>query len=264
MARALFALSMFLLLVIAQTVSAENDLNSKEKEPEKPHLKKYLTDKYTNIHDVSSTLVQMPHGPKGWLSISGKIIPKAVAEKKLQAGEGEHGKAKAIARAFMEEEAELLGITNMSEIRENRISRNEGDRGFFTRLYFHRYVGKLQMEHAYIEVTIGPDDTTITGVSAELVPSPPELYAAVSKPTLTQEKIFEIIKWDLKSLGKDQQGVTVLGVKKVAIPTNPYVIWVVDVGLTRGLGRWEYRLDAFTGEIIKKQSTLIPFMPPRK
>lgn len=264
MARALSTLSMFLLLVLAQAVSADNDLKTREKDAEKPHLKKYLTDKYTNIRDVSSTLVQMPHGPKGKLHISGKIIPKVVAEKKLQVEAGEHGRAKAIARAFLEEEASLLGITDLNEITEHRVNSTFGKDGVYTDIYYHRYVGKLQIEHAYIDVTIGPDET-IYWVSAELVPSPPELYAAVSKPIfLTQEKIFEIIKWDLKSSGKDQYGVTVMEVKKVAIPTRPYVVWVVDVGLTRGLGRWEYRLDAFTGEIIEKRSTLVSFMPSRE
>ncbi len=78
-------------------------------------VKEYLIEKYNlRKHNVSSTLQQTPNGPKGYLSISGMgIKPKFMpVEENIQA------RARAIAKAFLKEEARLFGITNMDEIRE--------------------------------------------------------------------------------------------------------------------------------------------------
>ena len=55
---------------------------------------------------MTSTVQQTPNGPSGKLHIRGNITPKNV-----KAAEGVQGRARAIAEAFLEEEAELLGIT---------------------------------------------------------------------------------------------------------------------------------------------------------
>jgi len=160
------------------------------------------------------------------------------------------------ARAFLREEAELFGITNMDEIREVKIKTSEGRDGEYTMIRYRRYINNLELEGMYIWIDIGPDDS-ITWLSAELVPTPPELYEAVKRKTLTEGEILKIVKQDLELSGVDPEEMRVLSIKKVTVPSSPYVIWKVDVNLKTGGGRWKYRIGAFTGEILKKRNALI-------
>jgi len=49
----------------------------------------------------------------------------------------------------------------------------------------------------------------------------------------------------------------VLTISKFASPNAPYVFWGVDVAVKNKFGRWEYLIDAFTGDILRKTDKMI-------
>jgi hypothetical protein len=63
-------------------------------------------------------------------------MPKNVAS----LGGDRENRSRAIAKAFLEEEAELLGITSMDEIKEYGIETSKGNDGDFTNIYYRRSV----------------------------------------------------------------------------------------------------------------------------
>lgn len=114
-----------------------------------------------------------------------------------------------------------------------------------------------------IRITIGPDET-IRSVSAYLVPPSPELYDAVKKKTLSEDKMRKIVEKDLKAAAESlettpfEKSIIIkewedvlkkMAMKKFAISSPPYVVWRVE-------SVWEYVIDAFTGEILEKHSRI--------
>ena len=91
---------------------------------------------------------------------------------------------------------------------------------------------------------------------AEVVDITPALLQAVKQPGLSQEEIRRAIKKDLIANGLNPDKVTHLEDEKYAISLPPYVVWEVRMageGLEYAL---TYVIDAFTGQIIRKQSSL--------
>ncbi len=230
-------------IALAQNESAMSSSNS----PQKPvqHLKQYFVDKYQKIEEVMSSLYQTPHGLQGSLHIRGHFMPKNAPA----AGGDRDSRSRALAKAFLQEEASLLGITNMDEIREFAINTDKGYGGDITQIYYRRYINDLELDNEVIHITIGPDET-INHVSASLVPVPLELYQAAAKETLPEKKIREIVQQDLKSTMIKAKDAKISEIRKIAVPTSPYVIWKV-------YAKWLYTIDAFTGEILTKKSRVI-------
>lgn len=239
----------------------EPEVNSQPYKINGKEVKEYLMDKYQlhKIHkdDMTSTLQLTPNGPSGNLYINSferPITPQniTITDASVQ------GRARAIARAFLREETTLFGISNMDEIREMRIDTftSPYTKLTTTNIHYRRYIDNLELKDMYIGITIGQYEN-IRSVSAELVPTPPELYEAVTKKTLSEIEILKIVEQDLESVGINSRDMRVLKVEKVVIPSPPYVIWKPDVNLKKGIGRWGYDINAFTGEIIKKKNTLV-------
>lgn len=258
--RMLFGMTLILaLLIFGQTVSAqkEQDVIAQPFKINGKEVKNYLMEKYKlRKHDVSSSLQQTPNGPSGKLHLRGDIVPQNIANAKRM--KNREDRARAIAGVFLKEEASLLGITNMDEIREMSIDTFTSPYNNLTttNIRYQRYINDLELEYAYIGITI-EHDGNIRSVSAELVPTPPELYEAVKEKILTEGEILKIVKQDLESAGIDPKDMRVLSIEKVAIPSPPYVIWKADINLKKGGGRWKYRINAFTGEILEKRDALI-------
>jgi len=61
----------------------------------------------------------------------------------------------------------------------------------------------------------------------------------------------------LESAGVDLKDMRVLSIERVAISSPPHVVWKVDINLKKGGGRWKYKIDAFTGEVLEKRGALI-------
>ena len=243
----ILSLSIFCQLALAQTEPLK--INGIE-------VKEYLIEKYKlhKVHkdDLTSTLQQTPYGPSGKLYImSENITPKTV----IATGDIQT-RAQAIAKAFLQEEAVLLGISNIDEIKEMSIDIFTSLYTNFTttNIYYRRYINNLELENAYIQITIGHDGN-IRSVSAELVAIPSELYEAVKKKTVTKDEAINIIKQDLLSNKIAPRDIMKLNITKIATQSQPYVVWKADVILSTG--RFGYSINAFTGEIVKKRDTLV-------
>ena len=125
-----------------------------------------------------------------------------------------------------------------------------------TNVYYRRYINDLPLENAYIQITIGHEEN-IRSVSAELVTSPSELYEAVKKKTLSESEIRKIIEQNLGSFQKDLMGMKISEIRKIAISSPPYVVWTANAGVKSDHGMWGYKVDAFTGEILKRGYVVI-------
>ncbi|MBI4685611.1 MAG: PepSY domain-containing protein [Nitrospirae bacterium] len=260
----MFSLTIALLLSGQAAIAQNEHANDQTATKKAKKLEDYFTGK-ENLNDyfggkykfhptgyVRSSIRPTPHGPKGDLDLTGVEIEF----KNVSPLPGELGRARAIARAFMEEEAVILGITDMEELREYEIKKFDGFVKGITHIYYRRYIGDLELEGAYIDFTIWPDGT-ITRMYAYLVPVSPEVYDAVRKERITKDKALKIIEHDLKSAGSDPKRIKIENIQEKAVPDSPYVIWEALVQLTKGRGRWLYRIDAFTGEILKKLDMVI-------
>ncbi len=201
--------------------------------------------KFDAIGWVHSTVRETKYGPKGRLDVVGVEIrpenPVAIS--------GEYGQARGIARTFLETEAEVLGITNMEEIREYEVI--PSDNRIFINVFYHEYIGNLELAigrmdpvAARIHVAVGPNNT-ITDFDADLVAVPPEAYAAASIETLPDSRIREIVELDLKTNKISPREWHEGEFKKYVIPEPPYVVFKVG-------NVWLYTIDAFSGEILKK------------
>jgi hypothetical protein len=229
---------MSMLLIVRQVAAAQNETGQTDEnaQAQPKNLNDYFRGKYNHIDFVTSDVRQTTIGPKGHLNISSDIIIGNV-----QAMHGEHGRSRAIARAFIEEEVVLFGITDLKELREEKVYKSDLNYIF---VLYKRYINNLELKGMYIDITINTKEK-ISSVVATLVPVSPEAYEATTKKTLPESRIREIALRDLRSSGDDQH----LGeIKKYVIDEPPYVIWEI-------MSRYLYRIDAFTGEILYKEST---------
>jgi len=250
-----------LLPLFSQITIAQDEIDKPQgRKPYKlpPNLMQYFKEKYHISGDgltsnVTSTVQETPNGPLGNLGVSGDIKPPKAAIK----GETREERARATAMAFIREEADLFDITNMEEIRETKINTfKAGYSGEQTQIYYGRYIGDLPLSEVYIRIEIGNDEK-ITAVIATLRPTPPELYEAVKKETLSKEQVIKIIERDLASPEK-RSLVKVHGTYKVADWRSPYVVWVAKASVGRKPA-WGFTINAFSGEILSKGCTAIPF-----
>ncbi|SRR6266581_1205603 len=217
-----------------------------------PNIKKYLIDKYANIRDLSSSLIETPHGPKGYIHISGNLTPKNF-DLILSAEADSQTRARAVATAFMADEAQFLGIKDLGELQERLIETITAYDGEHTLIKYSRIINGMLYDNAYVDITIGADNT-IKFFSAELVPASPELYKAASNRTLTEEQIRNIIQQDIINSGKNVNEMKFEYISKWLQAAAPYVIYTskVDFGTGNGKGKLNYVIDAFTGQILKK------------
>jgi hypothetical protein len=216
------------------------------------NLKQYLTDKYQKIDDVTSSIQETPNGPQGSLHMRGKFLPKNAPA----ATEGDrNSRALATAKAFISEEATLLGLTNIDELRTTGPQMSKGFGGDYADIYYRRYINGLKLDNFGIHITIGPDETMYFA-DADLLPASRELYQATSREMLKEGKIREIVEQNLISTGIVAKNVITGRADKVAISKPPYVIWRVDALLKAGPGEWDYTIDAFTGEVLNKRDAI--------
>jgi uncharacterized membrane protein YkoI len=235
---------MSMMLIICRVAAAQNEAGQTDEnaQAQPKNLNDYFRGKYKfhPVGDVRSTVRPTPHGPKGELSLMGVEIKF----ENVQTAPGEHGRARAIARAFLEEETAVLGITDMNEIRELKLNTKEYNS---THIMYGRFINDLEIKGLRINIEVKSNET-IGWVNAKLMQLSPEAYEATTKKTLPESRIREIALRDLNSSGGDEWKIS--EIKKYVIDVPPYVIWKVK-------SSWNYRIDAFTGEILRKTTTLI-------
>jgi predicted small secreted protein len=87
---------------------------------------------------------------------------------------------------------------------------------------------------------------------------PPALYQAAAKKTISKGKVFKILRDDFKAADPDVS-FRISKVQKEGLLDPPYVVWYVEATSTKPAGggmrewQWEFKIDAFTGEIIQKR-----------
>lgn len=231
------------------------------------NFKKYIINQYKNVSHAESDVKQTSYGPSGRIFIVGDIAPQKRPDFAPSTEPDPKVRARAVARAFMEDEQTLLGIGKPDEINEVDLVIGKGKEGDVVNIYYKRFVNGIELDDANLLIVVGPNDT-ISEVHAWLVPVPPETYDSTQKPTLTEYDIQAIV--DAQLSDTDRSGLDMNSInksfKKIAITNEPYVIWKVSY-------IYQFTIDAFTGKILKKESGILsPFkaqqprvidMPPR-
>jgi hypothetical protein len=217
---------------------------------------RYLQGKYQIQRIVVQPQDHPLHGPQRYLAVEGVVAPPAVAGRAVRTP----SEARALAQAFFGEEAALLGVTPMSEMRE--VSSRTSRWGQTVVAYQH-YVSGLRLEGTWASLTIQPEGH-ISSVRVQIVPTSPQLLQAVNQPTLSDPQIRLVVKRDLEAAGLDPRTVGHVELEKFAIAAPPYVVWKARVAGESGGFRvsCHYTMDAFSGQILEKMDALQWLTPP--
>lgn len=220
-------------------------------------VKQYLKEKYQiDPNQVYSNLSMTKDGPVGKLRIDANIVLE-----NTELPEDEVERAKAIAEAFLKEEASLFGIFNIAELQDVSTQSGQGQYGNYININYRRFIESLELSEMSIHLRIGPGDK-ITHVNAELVPVSQILYAAVASDTLTEEDVRKIIEEDLKDDAQskeidpiakskiEQRADQEIIMQKFLISSDPYVVYYAEAV-------WAYTIDALQGKILSKTPTWI-------
>ena len=235
---------------------------------EKGEIQSYLHGKY-KIKEILIQEGEDTHNGLGrWRSLllGGETWDNDITPPSLAAqGDRASKHLRTIAKAFLAEEADLFGLTPISEMREVSIEvevrksppYKPNELGVYTRLSYYHYLNGLKLAGTEIGMNIGPTGK-LSNVYAHIVDITPQLLKAVETPDLPTMEIRRVIKKDLIAHGENPNSVTNLTDEKYAIPIPPYVVWKVslsgdDIDATSVLPR-DYMIDAFTGQIMSKDS----------
>ncbi|KAF0221407.1 MAG: hypothetical protein FD174_545 [Geobacteraceae bacterium] len=234
--------------------SAVDNVTTTESSSEKSEetFLSYVKRKYQNLdmRVTSSDVVLTKDGRSGHFSLSGDIVPHKKPEIDLSAEPNKDVRAREIARAFLEDEQVLFDIKDLNEIKEYNLSTDKMPHGEYTHINYKRFINGVEVEGAYIQVVVGPSEN-LTSVQASLVAIPLAAYEAINNASLSENEIISLVEadhneQDIKRYPKND---IVKTFKKIAIASDPYVIWDVFY-------RYVYRINAFTGEIMSKQSAI--------
>ena len=189
------------------------------------------------------------------MSFMGNIVSLKMRSLDLHSVTDRDSRARAMAKAFLEDEAELLGLTNTGEVRERRIITKKVSYGIITDIEFRRYVNGIEVKNAYILLIIGPEEQ-VDSIMTELVPVTPEMYQAASEKSISKEQVDAIVNNDLRSSGVPEKEAACAKsllstkysdlLKQYLITTPPYIVWKTSC-------YYNYVINAITGEIISKE-----------
>jgi hypothetical protein len=128
--------------VYGQITIADHSMNSYKMPPD---VRAYFKNKYGNqLDSVNYVPRETPQGPSGYLQIKGHIVPK---NRNCISGEGDSRRI-SIAQAFIQEEAGLFGIQDMTEWRRSGPSPiSNGSRT--TLINYKRYIHDVQLLSNY-------------------------------------------------------------------------------------------------------------------
>lgn len=187
------------------------------------------------------------------LWISGDLTPAVT----VVTPPGTDGKVRALADAFLHDEADALFGIALVDIRIAGVHKEDiADSLTRTTVGYGVYVDSLPLQDAGISIGFDKHDR-ITWVNARLVPIPDALRQAVRRPTLGEQDVRRLVQVDIEDDAKSPDAAYPVKrypadpykrpttVEKLAIAAPPYVIWRV-----RSI--WEYDIDAFTGTVLSK------------
>jgi len=228
-------------------VSGQAPVESPEDKQKNKDLKKKLLRKYDLDKDTLTIRVEhTQYGKLGRINLSFK---KSISNdiKQSSANKLDRSLAKSIVKKIIEEEADLFGMIDLDELVETEYRVDELG---FTVIALQRHINQLPVEFAFFRFFIRANGE-ISSVTANLFPSPPELYEAVKKETISEARAREIAESVLREVGYDVAANPYMReyikTKKIAIPTPPYVLWKVE-------SYWNIFINAFTGAVLEKHS----------
>ena len=215
-------------------------------------LTTYFTIRHGQVDRLTSTLEETPHGPCGRLTIEGSLRPKDPPE-----GSTPENRARGIARAFLQQEAALLGIADLAAIKEREVRilpKEQVNVGYFLE------VGGLEIWGTYFAFRIDlASGGAIARFETDLFPVSPDLESKLKSPTISADAAREIVVRDLEadppaSAIPSDPVVTVS--RRFAIAREPWVVWGATAA-RGGLPAWSYTVDAFSGKVLSKHCTVI-------
>ncbi len=215
--------------------------------PLPPDLLQYFRARYVQVDDFLSSSVEVtPDGPLGCITVYGRMRPTVNA-----GGDTPEARVRSVAMAFIDQEASLLDLTVLSELKEMSIGPGESGQ---TVIQYVRYIGKYELPGSSIRIDVTPYGA-ITRLQASLVPVPFDLYSAVKRSTIPRDEAVKVVARDLRR--PDSQ--VVMNDDKyrlIATWRYPCVVWTV----TTAEG-WLYTVNAFNGMIVSKNCTAISVGP---
>jgi len=212
------------------------------------NLTAYFNSRYPQITTVTDQMEATPEGPLGSFSVHGRLVPRVID------GTGTpEDRARAIARAFVLEEAQLLDLVDAAEIRDSPVTYKDNGTAV---VHFSRDIGGIPLAGYFIRIEVKVDGA-ISVAHASLVPSPSDLYAAVRRDPISQDEVRTIVERDLTIPGQPRA----LTIDEPALGARwqpPYVVWDVHgaVGIKPA---WFYSIDAFKGKILSRICTAVTF-----
>lgn len=165
----------------------------------------------------------------------------------------------AIARALLTDEGDVLGIDPHEELR--RVSGDATSSLLTVSGAYERYLGGLRLDNSRVVVVVNVDGD-IRHVGMLLIHISDALRAAVSARHLSEADIAAVAKKNggptpyycpalRRMSATDRDGTCTLGTfEKIAVAAPPYVLWSVRTGALIS------RINAFTGDVIERHSTL--------
>jgi hypothetical protein len=206
-----------------------------------PNLLEYFKSRYALSWDgsLTSRVAATADGPQGSLDVYFKKNRGAPVTSPLP-----DEQADAIARAFLQNEASLLDISDMSEIRKQEFKRTDGETVV---AHYQRYIGGILLFEESFRVEVDPAGM-VTRLHATLVPTPLGLYQAADRTPITRERVDEVAHQALA----DQDSPTFDEPKLMATWEPPYVLWYAGGRLGPEHDHaWTLGIDASTGKIEK-------------
>ncbi len=211
----------------------------------KPHLKKYLQDKYPRVDEViAQDIVRTKNGTKGHILINGEIQPTKQPRETTK----EDGVVEVVKDLIMQEK-ELFGFRSEEEIHVDKVGLLSFPRGVEYYVNVSRYIQDVNVTSHFLSAHVS-EDYKITYLTSTMDIVLPEVYDLVSKPMINKETAETTMIADCQKTKQDSKIKSVRYLGKMALHEDPFIVWH---GECDGYG---YQIDAFTGRILTKS-------PPR-
>ena len=256
-----------------------------------PNLYEYFKTRYGIAGgEVRYRFANDPGTPACIIIVDGVMQPPANA-----GGDTPVQQARSVAWAIVEREKDLLGIPDLTELKETEPALPP-DR--VISITYERYIGGVKLANMYLHFNFSRDDGTLYVFNASLIPVPSEAYEAVKRERLSVDQIKAIVARDLDghaepmapAAGKPQPGtvgrppslrLTDAQIKKalqeqeqkpatpvpppapkigepvlLVLAEPPYLRWFLTGSEGESKGAWAYGIDAFSGKILSKNCSV--------
>ncbi len=205
---------------------------------------------YLKYRKVTTANFQRSADGNGYLFfVAGDLSPKEASA--ASAIDIERTAATA-ATAFLNSEAEFLDLSGPSDTLRERSRVREDDGA--VHILFDKFIAGLRVERMDVRVHVNPEGAVVA-FSGHVEPLSPASRALIGEAAatarITKDSVLEVIAQDL-GVGVNFSAKS----EKLAIASEPFVVWDADATAENGLGRWLYRIDARTGAIVSKKDYL--------